>query len=266
MVLAAIANKYVDDDEPIDLFNVSFENPRQLKAKTVNESSKYDTPDRITGRMGASELIRLYPSRQWRFVEINVPYEEAMAQKQHIIDLMNPLYTVMDLSIAMAFWFASRGKGWIQQEEYHSKARVLLSGLGADEQLGGYSRHRKAFEKGGWSELAKEIAFDVSRISGRNLGRDDRIISDHGKEVRFPFLDENVIYFLSSLPVHLKTDPRYDRSVGDKLLLRQLASAKLDLQRASSEAKRAVQFGARTAKMEFSKQKGHDLVDDKKII
>lgn len=37
------------------------------------------------------------PERCWNFVEINVPFEEAMDQKQHIVDLMYPLDTVMDL-------------------------------------------------------------------------------------------------------------------------------------------------------------------------
>lgn len=34
---------------------------------------------------------------------------------------------------------------------------MLLSGLGADEQLGGYSRHREAFRHGGWDHLIKEV-------------------------------------------------------------------------------------------------------------
>lgn len=37
------------------------------------------------------------PDRHWNFVEINVPYEEAMNHKQEIIDRMYPLDTVMDL-------------------------------------------------------------------------------------------------------------------------------------------------------------------------
>ena len=333
MVLAALASKHVHQGEPIDLLNVSFENPRSLEAKEKknqkqSESERLDhthpltfsTPDRKTGIKGWNELCTKFPTRTWRFVQVNVEYEEAMKWKEYIVTLMYPLATVMDLSIAMAFWFASRGQGYLldnnvadgsegtsknnnfnvvtatnnddhvltanvkerrdvdQRNEEHdqkkkysdqrnkwvgvpytSTARVLLSGLGADEQLGGYSRHRKSFEKGGWDELASEIALDVGRISLRNLGRDDRIISSHGKEVRFPFLDENVYDYLSSLPVHIKTDPRFDRAVGDKMLLR-LVARELGFDRAAVEAKRAVQFGARTAKMEFSKQKGHELL------
>ena len=31
-----------------------------------------------------------------------------------------------------------------------------------------------------------------------------RIIADHGKEGRFPYLDENFVSFLSSLPLNIK--------------------------------------------------------------
>ncbi|CAF5011215.1 unnamed protein product, partial [Rotaria magnacalcarata] len=51
---------------------------------------------------------------------------------------------------------------------------VLLSGLGADEQLAGYSRHRRTFETGGWKALENELDMEMNRISKRNLGRDDR--------------------------------------------------------------------------------------------
>jgi len=52
--------------------------------------------------------------------------------------------------------------------------KVLLSGLGADEQLAGYSRHRTTFRLGGWKALENELEMEINRISRRNLGRDDR--------------------------------------------------------------------------------------------
>ena len=82
--------------------------------------------------------------------------------------------------------------------EAGKSARVVVLGMGIDEQLGGYSRHRTAFAKGGPEALAAEIRMEVERISERNLGRDDRIVSDHGISARYPFLDEDFVNFLSS--------------------------------------------------------------------
>ncbi|KAI8579058.1 hypothetical protein K450DRAFT_243652 [Umbelopsis ramanniana AG] len=260
LCLAALVDSYLPHDQNIDLLNVAFENPR------INQNKKtpanYDVPDRKTGRASVQELRNIAPHRTWNFVEIDVPYEEAMRCRQQIIDRIVPLDTVMDLSIAMAFWFAARGEGIINQsdgkeEQYHSKARVLLSGLGADEQLGGYSRHREAYRQGGWHQMIKELQVDIDRISSRNMGRDDRIISDHGKEVRFPFLSTDVVRWMCATRCDLKMDMRYPRGVGEKLLLRHLCR-RLGMHQASRNWKRAIQFGAKTAKMtgETRKEKG----------
>ncbi len=40
---------------------------------------------------------------------------------------------------------------------YTSPARVLLNGLGSDELLGGYGRHRSAFNSGGWQAVISEV-------------------------------------------------------------------------------------------------------------
>lgn len=61
------------------------------------------------------------------------------------------------------------------------------------------------------------------------------------------------------MPIHYKIDPRLAKGTGEKLVLRQLC-AQLGLTRASREPKRAVQFGARSAKMEIGSggKKGHE--------
>ena len=74
-------------------------------------------------------------------------------------------------------------------------------GIGADEQMAGYGRHRNIYNKGGYDALRSELEMEKGRLWTRNLGRDDRCISYHGKEARFPFLDEDVVQYLSSLDV-----------------------------------------------------------------
>lgn len=60
-----------------------------------------------------------------------------------------------------------------------------MTGIGADEQLAGYSRHRVRFTTSGHEGLIQELAMELGRISSRNLGRDDRVVGDHGKEARY---------------------------------------------------------------------------------
>lgn len=199
-------------------------------------------------------------------------------------------------SIAVAFYFAARGIGALapteagfKAEAYTSVARVLLSGLGADELLGGYARHRRAYESppgsgrpgqpapapaastrsnddddnaGNWLAVLSELQMDLDRLPTRNLGRDDRIISFHGKEVRYPFLAAPVVDFLARTPVWLKLDFRFSNGVGDKMLLRMLAKRE-GLKEAAELEKRAIHFGARTAKMELGsgKHKGETVLE-----
>ena len=74
-------------------------------------------------------------------------------------------------SLAMALYFAARGVGKVrsgpdaQPEPYSSPARVLLNGLGSDELLGGYGRHRTAFQAGSWSAVIDEVSHPNGCVS-----------------------------------------------------------------------------------------------------
>ncbi len=129
-----------------------------------------------------------------------------------------------------------------------SSAKILISGVGADEQLAGYGRHRTTFQRGGYDTLQSELKMEVGRLWTRNLGRDDRCLSDHGKEARFPFLDEDVVAYLERLPVDRKCDMTEAPGVGDKLLLREVARV-IGVHSCSTLVKRAIQFGSRIAKV-----------------
>lgn len=85
--------RYIPLDEPIDLLNVAFENPRKVKVQNLgntggipkraqraqahrNEiatekmSVSYRVPDRVTGLTELEELRRLCPGRTWNFVGV----------------------------------------------------------------------------------------------------------------------------------------------------------------------------------------------------
>ena len=286
-LLARIIHEMLPAHEPVDLLNVAFENPRALQQARVRNVSAYEIcPDRVTGRKSFAELSQICSDRDWRFVAIDVPFSEVIDHRSTIVSLMKPHKTEMDLSIAMALYFAARGKGNItdrlnmrlEPTLYTTAARVLISGLGADELFGGYSRHATAFTRHSYTGLVDELILDFERIGHRNLGRDDRVMSHWGKEVHYPYLDEDFVNFALSLPVWDKCGFRPDRPLHKhyettseapkeqdldpaKTLLR-LAAWKLGMKSVASERKRAIQFGARTAKMEAGagRKKGTDIL------
>jgi asparagine synthetase B (glutamine-hydrolysing) len=130
---------------------------------------------------------------------------------------------------------------------YRSKAKVIIVGIGADEQMAGYGRHRVTYNKGGYAAVRKELLMEKSRLWTRNLGRDDRCISSHGKEARFPFLDEDVSTYLNSLDITEIVDMTKPEGMGDKMILRCIAK-QLGVTECSGLLKRAIQFGSRIAK------------------
>lgn len=134
-----------------------------------------------------------------------------------------------------------------ERVKFLSRARVILVGIGADEQLAGYGRHRVTYERGGYDALREELKMEKSRLWTRNLGRDDRCISSHGKESRFPFLDENVVSYLNSLDITNICDMTIQQGVGEKLILR-LVAKHIGMSKCYGLVKRAIQFGSRIAK------------------
>ena len=279
-LLARLAHESIPLDHEIDLVNVAFENPRVAAATgRGTESDLYaNCPDRITGLDSFKELQHVCPSRTWRFVAVNVPYKEYLHHRPTITQLMCPHNTEMDLSIASALFFAASGSGYsmsiesLSSGQYRTPARVLISGLGADELFGGYRRHGVAFARNGHDALVGELELDFQRIAKRNLGRDDRVIAHWAREVRYPYLDETLVRWALNLATWQKCgymenanntqigdSHREDILSADKLILR-LAAQHVGLKNTARKAKRAIQFGARSAKMESGRTRGtHQL-------
>lgn len=284
-LLARLAHDLLPLNETIDLLNVAFENPRSIAAasKSDTAASSYEScPDRKTGRSSYLELLQICSGRQWRFIAIDVPYGESESHHNTITRLMAPHNTEMDLSIAKALYFAARGQGQMgdtksgEDHPYSTGARVLLSGLGADELFGGYRRHATAYARHGYQGLIDELDLDVQRLGQRNLGRDDRVISHWAKEARYPYLDEDFMKWTLQLPVWEKcgfrpasTSAVVSKENSDSPLILdpakqalRLLAWRLGMKQVATEKKRAIQFGARTAKMQIGKgrKRGTDLI------
>ncbi|KAG8166966.1 hypothetical protein KVR01_002655 [Diaporthe batatas] len=271
-VIARMCHDLIPLEQSIDLINVAFENPRVAanaqKLRGQEDSGSFNIyeacPDRMTGRKSFAELQEVCPGRAWNFIAVNVPYSEYSSHKAEVVSLIYPHNTEMDLSIACALYFSARGQGvaitdatTTASADCTTGARVLLSGLGADELFGGYQRHATAYQRQGYPGLVDELKLDVSRLGKRNLGRDDRVMSHWGKEVRFPYLDEELVRWAIGTPAWEKCDfsnPDGVVEAGKRVL--RLVALELGMSQVATEKKRAIQFGSRTAKMESGKVKG----------
>lgn len=305
VVAATIGQNYANEEVPVsvDLLTVGFENPRTGYAPA-------DSPDRVLSVRSWFELCRRFGPLgiTFRLVLVDVPYAEWLAHKLPVLSLILPKQTEMDLLIAVAFYFAARAlasKAWtlgpgeipswedfcqdqarytVEAQHYTSPAKVLFSGLGADELFGGYLRHENIFNGlqedspaseilDRYSALQDLLQHDITVIYERNLGRDDRAMACWGKEVRYPFLDELVVAWALGVlePQHkvafewvTKTSKKGTRRAMQferKHVLREVCR-RLGLSQAAAEAKRAIQFGAKSAKMEpgQSQTRGTDIV------
>ena len=76
-VLARLASDLLPLEQPIDLLNVAFENPRlAAQNKLASQEELFELcPDRITGRKSFAELLETCPGRQWRLVTVSKGHE-----------------------------------------------------------------------------------------------------------------------------------------------------------------------------------------------
>ena len=68
------------------------------------------------------------------------------------------------MDVLSKFQFKDQIYPALQDDHMISTARLLFSGIGADELMGGYSRHRGAWQNGGGLKgVLREIQLDIGR-------------------------------------------------------------------------------------------------------
>ncbi|KAJ8612611.1 hypothetical protein MRB53_037347 [Persea americana] len=214
-VLTKLIDAALQPTEAIDLLNAAFYNPRihgpepaaHADAERINDAIRTVVLTAWTARKSLAELQRLCPGRQFNLVTINVPYSEFQLHKDEIMTLMHPHRTEMDLSICAALYFAARGTGDIdsiidevelptaQAQRSSSQASALMSSSAATKDT------RLHSTVAGHAALIAELDLDLQRLGKRNLGRDDRVMSNWGREARYPFLDERVVNWAAHAPI-----------------------------------------------------------------
>jgi asparagine synthase (glutamine-hydrolysing) len=163
----------------------------------------------------------------------------------------------MKVSIGLPLYIVAKTAG-------EDGKRVLITGQGADELFGGYSRHEGFFEKGP-EVLDKEIYSDLENISKINLERDDMVTMANSVELRVPFLDKEVIKIGLAISPELKVIKK-DGSYIRKYILRKAADDLLPPELLWKE-KKAMQYGTGVQKVldrlakdsGFSKKQGNHI-------
>ncbi len=101
----------------------------------------------------------------------------------------------LQVSCAIPVYFASK-------EANKDGLEVMLSGQGGDELFGGYNRYLQ--HTNDYKELEKILEKDVKNAYEDNLKRDITVCKDNQIELKFPFMDKELVNFALEIPAELK--------------------------------------------------------------
>jgi asparagine synthase (glutamine-hydrolysing) len=140
-----------------------------------------------------------------------------------------PKKDTVSTGIALTQYFVAR---WAGQHGH----RRILTGQGADELFGGYSRYLMT------TTLADDLARDVAGLE-EQAARDQSVAALHGTYFSMPYMDTRVVRAALAIPAEEKV-----QGSRRKVPLRQLAERHIPKELAWAE-KKAMQYGSGVAKV-----------------
>lgn len=120
--------------------------------------------------------------------------------------------------------------------------KIMLSGQGSDEMFAGY--HKYLREYGG--NIEQTLYNDVLTLHENSLEPEDKICSFNGVEVRFPYLDYDLVSFALNIPPAMKIESERDSL--RKRVLRHLAKHIGLPPEVYLRPKKAIQYGTSVSK------------------
>ncbi|ELP84311.1 asparagine synthetase, putative [Entamoeba invadens IP1] len=205
----------------------------------------FESPDRLCARAVLSDLKKIFPTKNFEFIEINASEDVILQTSENIKNVIYPNDTVMDLSITTATTLALISEGLCGTHTVRRTSPYVFCGQGADEQLGGYGRHRNALK---YNRLSQELELDFCRLWSRNTERDDRVSKYCKVKCLYPFLENQVVRVIRNIPEKLLVKLELPENEGNKWILREVAR-KNGMVQCANFKKTAIQFGTRIAKV-----------------
>ena len=155
----------------------------------------------------------------------------------YMIEETNPL----KVSIALPIFFST-------QQAKSEGLEFMISGAGADELFGGYARYLKILESDRYTALHKALFKDIKEIAEKNLQRDDAASIANSIELKFPYLDYELVKYALSIPPQYKI-AKINSTKIRKFILRKIAE-KIGLTKPLvNRPKIAMQYGSYSYKL-----------------
>ncbi|MHA1982987.1 MAG: asparagine synthase-related protein [Candidatus Hodarchaeales archaeon] len=180
------------------------------------------------------------------YLEVIITRELIEKNLKTILSRLDSISPV-DVGIAIPIYFLSK-------KAAENKIRVCFTGQGADEIFAGYRRYEDLLIDGrNKNSLNQTLWNELRQIARRNLERDDLMASNHGIELRFPYLDLNLIEYVTKLPmeflINFSKNNTENRTVERKIILRNLAKKLTIPDYIADRKKTAIQYGSGTHKL-----------------